>query len=31
MSDLEALRAAFTEFAAWESDAAQEFERLEKQ
>ena len=29
--DLEALRAAFTDFASWESDAAQEFERLEEQ
>lgn len=30
-SDLEPLRAAFTDFAGWESDAAQEFERLEEQ
>ena len=30
-SDLEPLRAAFTDFAAWENDAAQEFERLEVQ
>jgi membrane associated rhomboid family serine protease len=29
--DVEALRAAFTDFASWESDAAQEFERLEEQ
>src|SRR5215510_1849865 len=30
-SDLEPLRATFTDFAAWENDAAQEFERLEEQ